>query len=89
MTEARQALVRGYPPLLRDAGIGGTARVWVYIDQTGAVQRMQLSGSSGHDALDRAALDVAGSMKFSPARNRDEVVSVWIELPIVFSPPDA
>ena len=36
-------------------------------------------------ALDEAALNVAQSMKFSPAMNRDRRVNVWVEIPIVFT----
>ncbi|HSG49427.1 MAG TPA: M56 family metallopeptidase [Longimicrobiales bacterium] len=78
------ALEAGYPPLLRDAGIGGTANVWFFIDRDGTVGRVQLQQSSGHPALDAAALDVARTMRFTPARNRDEPVPVWVAFPITF-----
>jgi TonB family protein len=82
--EVQEALVRSYPPLLRDAGIAGSPTVHFFIDETGAVRRTQIARPSGHPALDAAALRVAEVMRFSPAYNRDEVVSVWIEIPIVF-----
>jgi len=79
-----RALVRNYPPLLRDAGIGGTVLTWLLINEQGVVQRTQVKEGSGHEALDQAALKVADIMKFSPALNRDQKVKVWIALPIVF-----
>ncbi|MGQ0560564.1 MAG: energy transducer TonB [Gemmatimonadota bacterium] len=79
-----RALVRNYPPLLRDAGIGGTVLTWLLIDETGNVVRTQVKEGSGHDALDQAALKVADIMRFTPALNRDQKVKVWIALPIVF-----
>ncbi|MGH7476847.1 MAG: energy transducer TonB [Longimicrobiales bacterium] len=79
-----QALERYYPPLLKDAGIGGTVNVWFFIDESGRVVNTQLVESSGHDALDQAALRVADVMQFSPALNRDRKVPVWVQLPIVF-----
>jgi TonB family protein len=82
--EVVRALRDHYPPLLRDAGIGGTARVWVLVDEEGVVRRAQLATSSGYDALDQAALRVAGEMRFTPARNRDEAVQVWVALPVTF-----
>jgi TonB family protein len=82
--DVRQALERHYPPLLRDAGIGGTAVVWFFIDTEGAIERLQIYHSSGHDALDQAALRVASAMEFTPAYLRDERVPVWIALPIRF-----
>lgn len=83
--EVQRALVRNYPPLLRDAGIGGTPVVWFFIDENGRVLRTQLSQSSGYDALDAAAIAVANQMQFSPALNRDKRVQVWVEIPIVFT----
>ncbi|CAN5779049.1 hypothetical protein BH23GEM9_BH23GEM9_28020 [soil metagenome] len=83
--EIQQALVRNYPPLLRDAGIGGTPVVWFFIDEDGRVLRTQLSKPSGYPALDEAAINVANQMRFSPALNRDKKVQVWVEIPIVFT----
>jgi TonB family protein len=82
--EVERALERNYPPLLRDAGIGGTAIVWFFIDEQGRVLKAQLNRSSGHQALDEAALKVASVMVFSPAKNRSETVRVWVQLPIRF-----
>jgi TonB family protein len=83
--EVQRALVRNYPPLLRDAGIGGTPVMWFFIDENGRVLRTQLSRSSGYPALDEAAQAVAQIMNFSPALNRDRRVQVWVEIPIVFT----
>ena len=83
--EVRRALEREYPPLLRDAGIGGTTIVWFFIDELGVVQNQQVQMSSGHQALDDAALRVAPVFKFTPALNRDKAVPVWVQLPITFT----
>jgi periplasmic protein TonB len=80
-----RSLVRNYPPLLRDAGIGGSPVVWFFIDESGNVVKTQLSKSSGYPALDEAAQNVAKEMKFSPALNRDKKVQVWVEIPVVFT----
>ena len=83
-SEVQRVLEREYPPLLRDAGIGGTVKVWFFIDKGGRVQDTQIQESSGHAQLDQAALAVAGVVKFTPALNRDETVPVWVALPILF-----
>lgn len=83
-TEVQRALVREYPPLLRDAGIGGTVNVWFFIDETGEVVRTRLVRSSGRPELDAAALHVAGVMHFTPAFKRDDPVAVWVQMPIRF-----
>lgn len=85
--EVARAVEAEYPPVLREAGIGGQVRVWLYIDETGAVTDLRLDESSGHQALDAAAMRVAGEMEFAPALNRDEPVAVWIAMPIAFGRP--
>lgn len=82
--ETTRALQELYPPLLRDAGIGGTANLWFLIDETGRVMRVRVNKSSGREELDAAALKVAERMEFTPARNGDEPVTVWIALDLTF-----
>ncbi len=82
--EVRRALEREYPPLLRDAGIGGTVLVWFRIDESGVVRDQMVHAGSGHPALDEAALRVAPVFRFTPALNRDRAVPVWVSLPITF-----
>lgn len=83
--EVASVLEREYPPLLRDAEIGGTAGVWFHIDENGQVQRVQINESSGREALDDVALRVASVIEFTPALNRDKAVPVWISVPITFT----
>ncbi len=82
--EVQAALMREYPPILRNAGIGGTVVVWFFISEEGQVLDRRVAQSSGHLPLDEAALKVADIFRFSPALNRENVVQVWIQLPIVF-----
>ena len=82
--EVQAALMREYPPLLRNAGIGGQVVVWFFISEEGQVLDRRVALSSGHIQLDEAALQVADVFRFSPALNREKVVQVWIQLPITF-----
>ncbi len=75
---------RAYPAILRDAGIGGAVLVWIEVDTAGRVLQTRLRRSSGNGALDRAALEAAHGLLFSPAMNRDTPVRVWIALPVEF-----
>jgi len=84
--EIIEAMQRAYPPLLRDAGIGGTVVVWFFIGSDGRVAERRINTSSGHRALDEAAMRVAARYRFSPALNRDERVPVWVQFPITFQP---
>jgi len=82
--EVQQALMREYPPILRDAEIGGQVVVWFFISDDGTVLDSRVYESSGYPTLDAAALRVAAVFRFTPAMNRDRVVQVWIQLPITF-----
>jgi TonB family protein len=81
---ARAVVGRHYPPLLRDAGIGGTVRVEAFVDTSGRVLDARVVGSSGNVLLDEAALKAVRQFEYTPALNRDTKVSVWIEQLIIF-----
>ena len=83
--EAIAALMREYPPALRDAGTAGTVEVWLYVSETGQTLHSRISKSSGEEQFDQAALRVAAVLRFTPARIRDEPVPVWIQVPITFA----
>jgi protein TonB len=82
--EVVAALMQEYPPPLRGAGIGGRAVVWFYIIETGQVLDARISRTSGNAELDQAALKVAAIIRFTPARDGNGPVPVWIEVPITF-----
>jgi len=74
-----------YPSMLKQAGVGGTVLLWLYIDDVGQVQRTVLAESSGYEQLDEAARKVAEKMHFRPAMNRDKTTAVWLAQSIDFS----
>ena len=82
--EVAESMVESYPPMLRQAGIGGIVRVYFFITREGVVEDYRIHQSSGFDELDEAALAVADVYRFSPAMNRDKQVPVWVSLPIEF-----
>lgn len=82
--EIRRLLAREYPKALREAGIGGTVLVWLYVDLSGTVARTLVKETSGSTLLDAAAERIAGRMRFVPARNRDKPTAVWVSQPISF-----
>ncbi|MCH7934918.1 MAG: energy transducer TonB [Gemmatimonadetes bacterium] len=87
--EVEAALLREYPVLLRNAGIGGQVVVWFFISEEGTVLDRRVSQSSGLTLLDDAALQVADVFRFTPALNRERIVQVWIEVPITFQVQEA
>jgi protein TonB len=84
-SEVQRALVSEYPAMLRDAQIGGTVVVWLFIDTEGRVENSKVQTTSGYPMLDAAALKVANTMRFTPAFNRDQKVPVWVSIPITFT----
>lgn len=84
----REEIIRemrnGYPPLLKNAGIGGVVHVFFYIDAEGRVRATRVNRSSGFEQLDEAALQLAGMYRFAPALNRDVRVPVWVSFPIAY-----
>lgn len=82
--DVQRALEAAYPRSLRDAGVGGTVRLLVHIDDKGVVQQSRLGTTSGFESMDAVALDLAELMRFSPALNRDQKVAVWIVIPLIF-----
>jgi len=65
-TEAyARELIREYPRELLDAGIGGVTILELVVDEDGGVQEVRVRGSSGHPALDEAALRLAPLVPFT------------------------
>jgi protein TonB len=84
---AAEIVLRHYPKILQDAGIGGSVSVWVFIDTSGRVRDARVQMSSGVAALDEAALSAVYEFEFSPALNLAETVAVWASLDITFEIP--
>ena len=82
--EIRALLGRSYPASLREARVEGTVVIWAFVNTEGTVERAHVQRSSGYDAMDRIALDVALEMRFSPALNRDKKTAVWVQQAIAF-----
>jgi TonB family protein len=85
-TRIRAAMGRKYPTNLRNNWVGGTAEVSLYVCDQGTVRAAILKKSSGHPALDEAALEVVQSMAFEPAKYKGNSVGVWVTYPITFKP---
>ena len=81
-----RAIDEAYPADLRRQGLGGIAEVMVLVDEKGGVVEARLRRQTGWPALDELALTMARGFRYSPAKNGDEVVPVWISTPIVFDP---
>jgi TonB family protein len=83
--EARAVLEHFYPKELREAGIGGSVMLWVFIDVDGKVKNAVIRESSCSSALDSAATAATREFRVVPARNYGRVVPVWVSIPVTFA----
>ena len=74
-----------YPELARKAGIEGNAVVKALVDVDGSIAEVKILKSSGNQMLDQSALVAARNAKFTPAKQRDKFVRVWVSIPIRFT----
>lgn len=81
-----QEIQRAYPPALRDAGISGTAVVEMVVRPDGSVSDARVI-SATRPELGEPARGVAYGMRFQPARNGGQPVTVRLQLPITFQAP--
>lgn len=83
--EVQRVLERSYPATYRNAGIGGTVLLWVFIDEGGEVRNTRIVEGCGYPDLDAIAEQLVREVaRFTPAYNRDQRVAVWIQMPIIF-----
>jgi protein TonB len=73
-----------YPERARKEGQQGRVLLRVLVDQEGKSKAVEISGSSGSEALDRAAVEAIRLWSFSPARYGDKPVESWVRIPIDF-----
>jgi TonB family protein len=84
--ESRRLLDRHYPAQLRESGVGGTVVLALAIDARGRVRDQQLVSGSGQAALDAAAVEIARSLRFTPAQEGGRRIATRIVFPFVFNP---
>jgi protein TonB len=73
-----------YPELAKQAGIEGTTVIKMLVDIDGSVMEVKILKSSGNQMLDQSALAAAKNSKFTPAKQRDKFVRVWVSRPFRF-----
>jgi periplasmic protein TonB len=81
------AVQRNYPPLLRDAGVGGTVVVSMVINEDGTpdVSTVEVV-STDHEQFSEVVRRVVERMRFRPAKVNNQAVKVRVQLPITFQP---
>ncbi len=80
-----------YPLEMWNRDIEGTTLLRVLVNAEGGIDSVMVGESSGHPALDSAAVEGARSMRFQPAERRGRPLGIWVRLPVHFrkNPPGA
>jgi len=73
-----------YPLSARRRNYEGTVLLDVLVRRDGTVGSIRLARSSGHEALDRAAVRGVKKWAFYPGKRGDEPVEMWVAIPIRF-----
>jgi protein TonB len=73
-----------YPATARRRGYEGTVVMEVFVDREGRVQDLRLYQSSGHEVLDRAAMQAVKGWLFEPARRGKDKIEMWVKVPLNF-----
>jgi len=74
-----------YPPELKDAGVGGNARIEFLVDRDGAAQLPRVL-SADNPQFGWAAVTAVSRWRFDPPLRNGRAVDVQAEVPVVFTP---
>lgn len=74
-----------YPLTLWDADVEGETVLRVRVTDTGTIDSIEVSESSGHLGLDSAAVRGVRDLTFQPGRHNGKRTRMWATLPVVFS----
>jgi protein TonB len=77
-----------YPEHAKEKGIEGKVMIQAYIDKEGKPIKALVDKSSGHEVLDKAALEAAKKSVYKPAVQDGKPVGVWISYAVVFALDD-
>ncbi|MFO7892067.1 MAG: energy transducer TonB [bacterium] len=73
-----------YPALAEQKNIEGSVKINLLITNSGKVEKVRLVRSSGHDILDRAAIDYSKKILFEPAKKGDSTISTWYAMDFTY-----
>ncbi len=73
-----------YPSLARLRGYQGVVVLFVEVLVDGHVGQVGIRRSSGHEILDRAALEAVRTWRFEPGRKEGRTVTMSVEVPVRF-----
>ncbi len=75
--ERKVSQLPDYPTLAKQKNIEGNVKINLLINKSGKVEKVRLLKSSGHEILDKAAIDYSKEIFFEPAKKGDTSISTW------------
>ncbi|MES2831464.1 MAG: energy transducer TonB [Pseudomonadota bacterium] len=73
-----------YPPMARRMGEEGKVMLRVYVTPQGTAGEVKVHTSSGSTMFDDAAQAAVKAWRFVPARQGENPIAAWVQVPIVF-----
>jgi protein TonB len=73
-----------YPPEARKKGYEGEVVLKVEVLTDGRVGQIEVRKSSGHQMLDLSALHTVKQWRFIPAKNGEDPINLWVNIPIKY-----
>ncbi|MFW6133263.1 MAG: energy transducer TonB, partial [Planctomycetota bacterium] len=73
-----------YPPRAVRRGLTGRVIVAAHVLPDGTPDAVRVERSSGHEILDRAAVEAVCEASFRPARRDAGPVAAWVRVPVRF-----
>lgn len=73
-----------YPAAARAGGFEGQVIVNVLVSEAGEVLDCKIVKSAGRDDMDAAAIAAVKATAWTPAKQKDTPVKVWVAIPVIF-----
>ena len=73
-----------YPVMARRLGEEGRVMLRVFVTPEGTAGEVRIQSSSGSPLFDEAAMEAVRQWRFVPARQGENAVAAWVQVPIVF-----
>ena len=77
-----------YPSEAEKQGIEGRVNMSLLVDESGEVTLSKITRSSGHEILDKAAIEYTHKLKFDPAMKNGVPSVVWVSWSVNYKSPE-
>ena len=79
-----QTVAPAYPPQAIQRGFEGTVIVRALINSKGLAEDVDVASSSGHEMLDKSAIEAVSHWKFKQSALDRATAEMWVQVPVKF-----